>query len=160
MNAKNVLPIGSRPRAIPETQEQRSSIAAPTGLDEPRGRALRSTALGLASGLIAASCSAFVGSHQPVTLDGLHPDTVILVDGEQVGTGRATVELERDRSHVVIFERAGTQDVRVIDHMWSIYGKLDVIGSIALLFPGLGLLCPGARTLQPRELTAELGKDR
>lgn len=115
--------------------------------------------LGAAACLLFCSCSAFVGSRQAVQLDGLHPETVILVDGERVGTGQATIELERDHSHVVIFERAGRQDVQVIDHIWSIYGKLDVLGSIALLFPGVGLLCPGARALHPRELSMRLGQD-
>lgn len=102
------------------------------------------------------ACSAFVGSRQAVTLDGGHPQTRILVDGDHVGEGKVSIELDRDRSHVVIFERAGAQDVHVVDHVWSVYGKLDVVGSILLLFPGIGLLCPGARSLEPRELQATL----
>lgn len=102
------------------------------------------------------SCSAFVSKRQVIDLDGGHPATVIQVDGEVVGAGKASVALRRDRSHVVIFTRDGRpQEVRVIDHVWSTYGKLDALGSIVLLFPGLGLMFPGARALEPRALVAE-----
>ncbi len=108
--------------------------------------------------LFLASCSAFVSSQQGVQLDGGDPRTTIHVDGVLVGQGEAQLELARDRSHVVIFERDGQQDIRIIDHRWSTYGQLDVIGSVILLFPGFGLLCPGARELEPRELTAQLAE--
>jgi len=107
----------------------------------------------LASSLLV-SCSAFVGERQLVTLDGGHPETSIEVDGDPVGAGIVEVELQRDRSHVVIFRRGDDQEVRVIDHVWSIYGKLDALGSIVLLFPGFGLICPGARALEPLALVS------
>jgi len=102
--------------------------------------------------LALSSCSAFVSNHQAVHIQAAALDTRILVNGTQVGTGQADVDLPRDRSHVVVFERDGQQSYRVIDHVWSIYGKLDTLGSIAFLVPGFGLLCPGSRSLDPRSV--------
>lgn len=116
---------------------------------------MRTPLLSLLSLPALSACSVFVSERQLVELDGGHPGTTIQVDGEVVGTGKASIELQRDRSHVVIFTREGEeQEVRVIDHVWSTYGKLDALGSIVLLFPGFGLLCPGARALEPRVLIA------
>jgi len=104
----------------------------------------------IAAALTLSSCSAFVSERQSVRIQAAAEDTRILVNGNEVGLGEAELELPRDRSHVVVFERDGQHTYRVIDHVWSLYGKLDTLGSIAFLVPGLGLLCPGSRSLAPR----------
>ena len=113
-------------------------------------------ALILSASALLASCSAFVSSRQTVTIRAVPEEARISVDGRLVGTGAASVELERDHSHLVLVEHGGKQEVRVIDHVWSRVGKLDALSSLVLIFPGIGLLFAGARSLEPRDLTIEM----
>ena len=102
------------------------------------------------------ACSAFVSSYQTVTIRSLPEQAEISVDGQKVGTGMVQVELERDHAHLVEVELGGKKTARVIDHGWSTVGTLDALGSIVLLFPGIGLLFSGARSLEPSDLVIDL----
>ena len=104
-----------------------------------------------------AGCSLFAPSTQPVTLKASDPSAKLYVDGTEVGTGSATVQLKRNQNHHI---RAETADGRYrnlrLYREISTTGVLDIVGGIIFLVPFLGALGPGFWSLQQDYLHLDL----
>lgn len=89
-------------------------------------------------------CSFFVPHTYPVTVHSSDPEAEILVNGEVVGTGRATVRVPRNQSNDFAARLGERKKHRVIRDRISTTGILDAIGGFMILIPFVGLLAPGA----------------
>lgn len=99
-------------------------------------------------------CSAFVPWSSAIEIEASDPMASLFVNDEFVGTGRATVRVPRNRTHVLearLDERRRRQTVR---EELSRLGILDAIGGMLWYVPYLGLFTPGA--WEPMEQSVRL----
>lgn len=99
------------------------------------------------------SCSLAVASHQPINIIPSDPRAEVYVDGNLIGTGPQTVDLDKSESHSAMAkcgDSAGTGEIRT---SLSTTGVLDLIGGIIILVPFIGFVSPGAWKLSPTTLS-------
>jgi hypothetical protein len=104
--------------------------------------------LALLSFLLYQGCSLFAPSNQMLTISASEPDAEIIVDGQPVGRGSASVSVRRNLSHSImarVGERTGHAGVGTTI---STTGVLDIIGGCLFLLPLLGILGPGFHSLE------------
>ena len=92
---------------------------------------------------ITPACSAFAGSLQPVSIQATDPRAEIYVDGQHVGTGAATVELKRNRSHAFMAKAGDRTATATLGKSISTTGVLDIVGGVLFLVPFIGVVTPG-----------------
>ena len=107
---------------------------------------------------VAGCASAIKGTRQTVAFSSDPPGSSVIVDGTNLGTTPAEIELARHDSHSVRIEKVGyvpyetTTSSRINNWQW-----LDIVP--ALIFPPAifdSLFDAGAYDIQPPEVTAHL----
>ena len=103
----------------------------------------------LASSIILSTgCSAFRPHSQTVTIDCAgHSDAVLMVNGD-LHAPPAQVELPRNRDFSATCTKEGYHSGhRTVGNHFNGTGALDAVGTLLVLLPGIGLLTPGAWSL-------------
>jgi hypothetical protein len=103
--------------------------------------------------LLVSGCSFLAPHHQSVTLIASDPNAELYADGIPVGTGTATVELARNRSHSVMARVGDRTGVAHIRKTVSPVGILDLLAGTVLLVPFLGIVAPGFWALDEEAVT-------
>ncbi|MEM7232608.1 MAG: hypothetical protein AAF517_10560 [Planctomycetota bacterium] len=81
----------------------------------------------------------------------------IFVDNLPVGTGTASPQLVRNKSHVVRVELNGDKKTAYIGMKISTMGLLDVVGGFFFLVPFVGAFAPGFFDLDPAVIHVQIG---
>jgi hypothetical protein len=102
---------------------------------------------------VSPGCSLMASSRQTVTITATDPNAEILVDGNRVGTGSASVQLKRDDSHTVLARVGERTAAASIGTEISTTGVLDIVGGIFFLIPLIGIAGPGFWDLEPTAIT-------
>ncbi len=93
-------------------------------------------------------CSLFMPKMQQVSISTVPSGADITIDTQPRGKSPLTVELQRNKDHAIIAQIGSRTAVRTLDSNFSKTGVLDVIGLLFFIFPGIGLLTPGAWELE------------
>ncbi len=108
--------------------------------------------VGLVSG-----CSAFRSRKQSISIMTNQPDATIFVNGEQVGRGNVQTSVKRNRNVQIMASKPGYQTAyRNIDCSFNTTGILDIIGTIVFLWPLIGVLSPGSKSLDENNVALNL----
>ncbi|MCI0589622.1 MAG: hypothetical protein L0323_22635 [Planctomycetes bacterium] len=107
-------------------------------------------------GAVSQGCSLFVGSTQPVIITASDPSAQIIVNGQVVGTGTATVQLRRNRPHSVMAKVGDRAAAAAIGTQISTTGILDIIGGAIFLVPFFGVLGAGFWSLDQESVVLAL----
>ena len=97
--------------------------------------------------LAIAGCSVFAPQNQTITISGEPASAAVMVNGNHV-TVPATMLVKRNQNINIVVSKKGYRT-----HMMSggfslsTFGILDIIGGCIFLVPFVGLLTPGAYTL-------------
>jgi hypothetical protein len=79
-------------------------------------------------------------------------DVILTINGK-ISNCPIAMEVERDKDLLVQAHKDGFKPYeRTIKHQLSATGKLDTLGFILILVPGLGLLTPGAWDLEELDI--------
>ena len=106
-------------------------------------------------------CSAFAPSRQKISVTTSEPDAEIYINGEFIGQGTATKRVPRNQSVSIMAKKEGyLSAIREVDTELSMTGILDTIGGFCLLVPFIGLIFPGARSLDTNNVAIVLQKDK
>ena len=90
-------------------------------------------------------CSAFRPSTQTITINSSVQGADIYLDGNPIGKSPATATIQRNRNFTVLARKPGFEPMsRTIGTHLNDTGTMDVVGLVFCLFPGIGLLTPGA----------------
>jgi hypothetical protein len=94
---------------------------------------------------VSPGCSFMQPRRQAVSIMATDPTAEIFVNGASVGSGTASVELERDRTQEIMARtpdnRVGTATIRT---RMSSAGIVDIIMGSLIVVPFFGLLSPGS----------------
>jgi len=97
--------------------------------------------------IILSGCSAFAPKTQTVSATCSEPDAALQVNG-QMYKGSAQTDVARNKTVSIMCTKPGYFPAqKTIDHSLSGTGVADVIGTALFLVPGIGLLTPGAWSL-------------
>jgi hypothetical protein len=109
------------------------------------------------AGLITVTgCSAFRSSTQVMTLTTNPQDAMLTINGIKYHPP-VQVPVKRDQPAIIQCEAAGFEpQLRVIGTHLNGTGALDVVGFLFFLFPGVGLLTPGAHSLDETTVNMDL----
>jgi hypothetical protein len=100
----------------------------------------KTLAVGLSLALvILPACSLTGSSKQPVTISATDPAAEIYVDGNLIGTGVVTVDLEKKKTHAVLARVEDRVGSITIGRRLSQTGLLDIIGGVIFLVPFIGV---------------------
>lgn len=115
----------------------------------------RAFALFLAALILTAtstSCSVVRPSKQAVQFTSPKPGVVVMVDGQYFETP-FVVKLRRNETHVYRAEKEGFRSVHgSIEPHLNTTGVLDIVGTVLFLVPVVGLITPGAFSLDPTQV--------
>lgn len=104
-------------------------------------------------------CSAFRASTQTVNVSCVPQDAIVTVNGGRV-TAPAQVVARRDRDLSVQAHKQGYAPYqRTVGHHLNGTGALDAVGTLLVLVPGIGLLTPGAWSLDETDVSVTLYKE-
>ena len=106
--------------------------------------------------LAVSGCSAFRTPHQWVTVTTDHPEAEIYVNGIMEGKGRVTVPVKRDETALVVVRKGTTRIQHPITTAYNKTAFIDIIGGFLFLVPFFGLMAPGARSLEERDVRISL----
>jgi hypothetical protein len=108
-------------------------------------------------GLIAVTgCSAFRSSTQIMTVTTNPQNAMLTINGIKYHPP-VQVPVKRDQPAIIQCEAAGFEpQLRVIETHLNGTGALDVVGFLFFLFPGVGLLTPGAHSLDETTVNMDL----
>lgn len=102
-------------------------------------------------------CSCFAGSRERVTVMTNVPHAEVFANGERVGQGKADFSAKRNKNVQIMAKAEGYYPAyRSIDTKLSTTGVLDIIGIFLFILPFIGLLTPGAHTLDENNIALEL----
>ena len=101
-------------------------------------------------------CSFLGDSVQPLTVSSTEKDADLYVDGHPVGRGTAQTMVARDQNHLVMARKGDRMGTIVVGTQVSTLGVLDLVGGIFWAIPFVGLLTPGARSLDRDQVTVVL----
>ena len=109
------------------------------------GQILRkSVALTLAALVpLASGCSVFQPRTQRVTIVPSEPDAKVYLNNNPVGTGKTTLELDRNRTYAVSARSGQNMGSASIGRRVSGTGVLDIVGGCFFLVPFVGCFTPG-----------------
>ena len=106
-------------------------------------------------------CSTVASRTQQITVMTTEPDAKIVVNGQVVGTGQATVKVPCDRNVAILATKDGyypaAKDIRP---EFSRVGILDIVGGSICLLPFLGLLFPGSHVIPESNVVLPMQKLR
>ena len=104
-----------------------------------------------------AGCSCFSGTKEMVTVTTNVPNSEIFANGEKVGEGKADFFAKRNKNVQLMVRAEGySPEYRYIYNSFSTAGILDIIGTFIFILPFVGLLTPGAHTLNENNIALEL----
>ena len=92
---------------------------------------------------LATGCSAFQSRTQRVTIVPSEPNAKVYLNNNPVGTGKTTLELERNRTYAVSARSGDNMGSASIGRRVSGTGVLDIIGGCFFLVPFVGCFTPG-----------------
>jgi hypothetical protein len=92
---------------------------------------------------LAGGCSAFQPRTQRVTIVPSEPDAKVYLNNNPVGTGKTTLELERNRTYAVSARSGQGMGSASIGRRVSGTGVLDIVGGCIFLVPFIGCFTPG-----------------
>ncbi|HEU0265902.1 MAG TPA: hypothetical protein VFR01_09265 [Geobacterales bacterium] len=93
------------------------------------------------------SCSVLVPSRQTVTVTSSEPDAIVSINGIP-HKPPVTYKAKRNQSLLIVAEKPGFNEYRQsIDYHMNATGILDTLGTIVILLPAVGLMTPGAFSL-------------
>lgn len=101
------------------------------------------------------SCSLLAPSMQTLSIVATDPNAVIMVDGQRVGKGQASVPVKRNRSHAITGTTSdGRSSAATVSTKISGVGYVDLIGGILVFWPALiGCCTPGFRSIETDTVT-------
>ncbi len=116
------------------------------------------TVIATAAALLAAStsCSAFRSSTQTLNITCSHPDATLTVN-DKTYTPPAQVTLKRNKDvSIQCYKKGFVPYHRTVGNHLNDTGVLDIIGTCLVLVPGIGLLTPGAWSLDETNIVITL----
>ncbi len=102
---------------------------------------------------LAGGCSAFQSRTQRVTIIPSDPAAQVYLNNDPVGTGRTTLELERNKTYAVSARNGTTMGSASIGRRVSGTGVLDIVGGCFFLVPFVGCFTPGFWELDKTTVT-------
>ncbi len=116
---------------------------------------LRKSALvGLAALVpLASGCSAFQSRTQRVTIIPSDPTAQVYLNNDPVGSGRTTLELERNKTYAISARNGSNMGSASIGRRVSGTGVLDIVGGCFFLVPFVGCFTPGFWELDKTTVT-------
>ena len=106
---------------------------------------------------IAGGCSVFQPSTQRVTIVPSEPDAKVYVNNHPVGTGKTTLELQRNRTYAVSARSGQNMGSASIGRRVSGTGVLDIVGGCFFLIPFVGCFTPGFWELDKSIVSVPVG---
>lgn len=103
-------------------------------------------------------CSLFVGRHQSVSIQVSEPaHAKVWIDGAYQGEAPVVVSLPRNQTYCIIVKQDGYQpSQRILQYGLNTTGALDLVGTFTFIIPVLGLVSPGAQSLDDTALVFKL----
>jgi len=112
-------------------------------------RKVKTHGFAAAAMLLFAGCSALQGTTMRVTVDSTVPGARITINGAPAGPAPATATVARNKPLTVMAQKEGYEAAVVkVPYRLSNTGFADAVGAALCLCPGVGLLTPGAWTLE------------
>lgn len=98
---------------------------------------------------LGAGCSALQGRRMPVRIEASEAKAEITANGERLGPSPVTAFVARNQPLTVVARKEGFETATVrVPYRLSNTGFADAVGAFICLFPGIGLLTPGAWVLE------------
>jgi len=102
------------------------------------------------------ACSAFRPANQTMNLICSEQDAICTVNGQRHNTP-ASINVKRNRNvSIQCYKDGYVPASRTVNHHLSTTGVLDIVGTLLILVPGIGLLTPGAWDLDETDVTMQL----
>ena len=109
-----------------------------------RNRLRKATLLALAAIIpVTSGCSVFQPRTQRVTIIPSDANAQVYLNNDPVGSGRTTLELERNRTYAVSARSGSNMGSASIGRRVSGTGVLDIVGGCFFLVPFIGCFTPG-----------------
>ena len=106
---------------------------------------------------LVAGCSTFRSSKETITVTTNYSDASIYVNGNKVGNGTVSTPVKRNQSAQVMVTKPGYQTAYYyISSNLNTTGILDIIGAVTWLLPFIGVLSPGAKSLDEHNIALHL----
>ncbi|MDR0291574.1 MAG: PEGA domain-containing protein [Elusimicrobium sp.] len=106
---------------------------------------------------VTAGCSCFVGTRERVTVMTNISDAAIYANGSKVGNGTANFYAKKNKNVQIMAKADGYETAyHQIEYSLSTTGILDIVGAVIFLIPLIGLLTPGAQTLDENNVALDL----
>ncbi len=106
--------------------------------------------------VVASGCSLARPDKQTINITCSQQDLVVKVNGDRV-TCPSKVDVRRDSKVVFEATKEGHETFsKTIDYHLSTAGKWDVVGTLCLLVPVVGLMSPGAWDLDQTDFSIQL----
>lgn len=113
----------------------------------------------VAVSIAVSGCSVFVPKTQTVSAVCSEPDANLQING-QVYQGKAQVEAKRNKTVSIMCTKTGYFPAqKTIDYSLSGTGVADIIGTVLLLVPGIGLFTAGAWKLDETDVSLAMMKN-
>lgn len=108
---------------------------------------------------LSTGCSAFRPHNQTMNIT-CHPDDAILMINGQRYPAPAQVRVPRNRDVSIQAHKEGYSPYqRTIQNHLNATGALDIVGTLLILLPGIGLFFPGAWSLDETDVAITLFKE-
>jgi hypothetical protein len=105
---------------------------------------------------LTSACSAFLPKTQTTDVTCSPEGAVVVVNGQRYKSP-AQFEAKRNRDLSIQCRKEGYETAqRTVGHHFNATGVLDVVGTVLYLLPGIGLLTPGAYSLDETNVNIEL----
>lgn len=105
-------------------------------------------------------CSMVMPGKQRFSVTASESDAKIYINGEYAGKGNVQTRVPRNHDVSLLIKKEGYVPVsRNIGTDFSITGILDIVGGCIILIPWLGLLFPGARSLEQTNVAVALERE-
>lgn len=110
--------------------------------------------------ILISGCSAFVPKTQTVSAVCSESDAALQING-QTYQGKAQVEAKRNKTVSIMCTKPGYFPAqKSIDYSLSGTGIADIVGTLILLLPGIGLFTAGAWNLDETEVNIPMMKSQ
>ncbi|BCT69572.1 hypothetical protein [Nitrosospira sp. NRS527] len=113
----------------------------------------------VAVSIAVSGCSVFVPKTQTVSAVCSEPDANLQING-QVYQGKAQVEAKRNKTVSIMCTKPGYFPAqKTIDYSLSGTGVADIVGTVLVLLPGIGLFTAGAWKLDETDVSLAMMKN-
>lgn len=113
----------------------------------------------VAVSIAVSGCSVFVPKTQTVSAVCSEPDANLQING-QVYQGKAQVEAKRNKTVSIMCIKPGYFPAqKTIDYSLSGTGVADIVGTVLVLLPGIGLFTAGAWKLDETDVSLAMMKN-